>query len=536
MYQDDVTKPMDADAVHNIIKQILFPIYTPLVAGAPVSITDDNGNPITEDDIVNNFMQCCQAFIDTDAEAFMHTLFKNTLAAYDPALRADSIFIAQDNVIAKCPTPSSNVIYIPDDLKNACMQYIQDPDKYREFLHCTEAFVMNEKHMGAHFMAKPIFDDFKNYVASMTSPLSPKLKPETIQKFTDFGKMQLNTIEGLILRKQDGEDDEEYSFSRLLIKFLLDFSKTTPNVGIFTPYVSEFIIPKNLIFYDIDQVCRCPKAKLSNLIDMCKQSMTTKYVQTSFNKINKMSQIAANMSTVQAKIKNAMQIAARQGKRKIFRFSNKTIGQKELANRIRKLISREFNVSMSENYQKNITQSYLKPNRHDPEDFNKKGAMTRTIYKPDLHIYLDTSSSISEINYRNAIKTCIYMAKKLGINIYFNSFSDSVSQETKLHIKGKTTKEIYNEFQRVPKTIGGTDFENVWKYIMASKKRRKQISLMITDFGDSPRSDVIAHPPKLWYIPIDVSPRSWDSIKELAEDFCKAMFYIDKNIRKKLLM
>ena len=178
----------------------------------------------------------------------------------------------------------------------------------------------------------------------------------------------------------------------------------------------------------------------------------------------------------------------------------------------------------------------MKSNRRNPDNYNLPGRGISLQYKPDIHIYLDTSASISEENYKNAIITCITMAKKLNVNLYFNSFSDVISESTRLKIKGKTIGEIYRQFQNVPKVSGGTSFELVWQYIMQSARRKREISLMITDFAYYPPDERPAYPAKLYYAPIDTSKASWPYVKEAAEEFCQSMYHIEPNICRYILM
>lgn len=84
---------------------------------------------------------------------------------------------------------------------------------------------------------------------------------------------------------------------------------------------------------------------------------------------------------------------------------------------------------------------------------------------PDIHVYIDTSGSISEENYQDAVMMLIRVAKKLNVNLYFNSFSDILSQTTLLKVKDRSPASIWKEFRKVPKVTGGTEFQQVWEYI-----------------------------------------------------------------------
>ena len=190
-------------------------------------------------------------------------------------------------------------------------------------------------------------------------------------------------------------------------------------------------------------------------------------------------------------------------------------------------------VNRSENAHKYVKSTFAKPNRRDPDDFNKMGKLMATKYKPDIHLYIDTSGSISERNYQDAVKACIKMAKKMNVNLYFNSFSSVLSQCTKLHTKDKTLAQIYSEFAKVPKVTGGTSFDLVWRYINESKKRQKELSILMTDFEWYAPNKYIKHPDNLYYIP--VSNTDWKSIVHYAESFVRSMKHIDPECRYKIL-
>ena len=189
---------------------------------------------------------------------------------------------------------------------------------------------------------------------------------------------------------------------------------------------------------------------------------------------------------------------------------------------------------MTQNVYKQSKPSFAKPNRRDPDNYNLQGKIISTKYHPDIHIYLDTSGSISEENYEASIKLCIQLAKKLNVNLYFNTFSHVKSQTTLLKCAGKSVSQIYSEFQKTPKVTGGTDFEQIWHFINKSKKREAELSIMITDFEWCARSAYIKHPENLYYIPC--ANMSWKMICDYAEYFAKSCEHNDSRIRAHILM
>lgn len=535
-YADDVTVDMDSNKIREYITDIIKPIYTPLSVQHPVEIRDDKGNIISNDTIVDTFLACCNDTSDPAAETFMKELWSKTLASFGKGLNASSVFIAQANGYTKAILPSSTVIYTVQDIKDACKKYLASRDENQ--LAVNFAFYMTEPCVMFHFLSKFTFDDYKAYVKSMVANMTNMLNSDVIQKFADFDNMSLNIVEGVILRKSDNEGLEAYSFERVLMKLTIMFANQNPDAGIIVPYMDELICPKNILFLDVDQISKASNTKLNKLFGDIKDGLKTKYKPISLKKISKLSAIATNKRRLKNQLANHQKMMANQtlGKRKIFRFRKVAMTKNQLSQKIRKIVEKEVNVSASENYAKIIKSSYLRANRRKPDDYNLQGKSISMQYKPDIHIYLDTSGSISEDNYKNAILTLITLAKKLDVNLYFNSFSHEISKCKKLRIKGKTVNGIYKEFQKVPKVTGGTDYKKVWDYIMGTPKRKKEISLMITDFEYYPPSKRVNHPPKLYYVPIDISSAYWRNMISEAETFCQSMYHIDGNIRKKILL
>lgn len=538
-FTDDVAVDFDDSRLHEAIKEIIAPIYTPLQAQYPVEISDDKGNVLSETEVQDEIIKVLDVNHNPDAEDNINSLWRSTLGSFKGGLAAAEVFVAQANGKAKCIHPSPSVIYVPQDLKDACVKYITDPNRDPDNLIVNAAFCMNEPCVMVHFLSKFVFQEYKDYVAQVVAAMLPNLSADTASKFQDFGKMTIGLIEGLILRQNDGDALEAYSFARVLMRATLDFCATNPNAGIIAPYLDELIVPRNLVFLDVDQISKSKQAQLNKAFNNVKDGIKSAYKPISLSKISKLSTAAVSKARISQMMRNHQQMMANQQnaeKRGIFKFRKVAMTKTDLSKAITKIVKKETNVSASENYAKNIKGSFMRPNRRDPDNYNLQGKSISMQYKPDIHIYLDTSGSISEDNYKEAILTLITLAMKMGVNLYFNSFSHIISQKTLLKTRGKSVQGCYLEFQKVPKVTGGTDYLQVWNYIMRSPKRMKEISLIITDFEYWPPSRRVDYPPKLYYAPIATSKRYWDGMVQAAAEFCKGMYHIDHNIRKHILM
>ncbi len=435
--------------------------------------------------------------------------------------------------------PSGTVIYVPSDLKAACKEYLKA--KAEDGLCVNAYFYINEPHPLIYFRDNAVYDRYTGFIKSMAASQSANLDINTAQKFADFEKLKLKLIDGVILRNNREQGRPAYSFERLVMNFSMMFAQQNPDeCGIIAPSINNLLVPKCLLMMNVENIAKTPANKIVRDVSVIKSALTQTFFPLSLNQISRLSTAELQSRIIGMKLKNHAALLDRREreaeKRKIFQFGRVAMTREDLSRRIVKIINKEANVGRSENYSKVIRSTYMKSNRRNPDNYNLPGKSISLQYKPDIHIYLDTSGSVSEENYKNAIMTCITMAKKLNVNLYFNSFSDVISESTRLKLKGKTITEIYRQFQSVPKVTGGTSFDLVWQYIMGSARRKKEISLMITDFAYYPPDERPDYPGKLYYAPIDTSEASWPYVRKAAGEFCQNMYHIEPNICRHILM
>lgn len=536
-YKDDVGKPLDGRQLIKNAVSIIEPVYK---SGKNVTVTDENGNQIIpEVPAALILTDAVNADIKYEQNKILNDMWQQTLHNYKKGLRASQVFISQANASVNAPIPSSTVIYVPSDLKDACKHYLKT--KAEDALCVNTYFYINEPHPVFYFRNTAAYDRYLEFIKDMVSGLSAQLDINTIRKFADFEKLNLNLIEGVILRNTREQGCLAYSFERLVMNFSMMFAQQHPDdCGLIAPSINNLLIPRCLLFMNVENIAKVPANKIVRDVSIIKSALMEAVFQLSLTQISRLSAATLQSRIVGMKLKNHAVLLEKQGKdaekRKIFQFGRVAMTKADLSRRIVKIIDKESNVSRSENYSKVIKSTYMKSSRRNPDNYNLPGKSISLQYKPDIHIYLDTSTSISEENYKNAILTCITMAKKLNVNLYFNSFSHVISESTRLKIKGRTITEIYRQFQKVPKVTGGTSFEIVWQYIMQSARRRKEISLMITDFAYYPPDERPDYPRKLYYAPIDISKASWPCVKGAAEEFCQSMYHIEPNICRYILM
>lgn len=534
VYSSQITG--DFDPMACIKASMVTPLFTPLIANSLVTITDNNQN-ITDDDILQTIIDCCQDTIDTKAEDFMKELFSNALVYFDKTMPAtlQNVFAVQAGCKEKLPYPTPTIVYTAkDDVIPSAKEYIAGMCDIEKFF-ASLAFFARVDVLGYHFINEQAFDNFKNWLNQQITMIGSVLPQETKNMFNDFQKLKLNELtESIIIRNDSNENNEEYSFARTLITYLNTYIKSVDpdNSGMLPFNVGEVFCPTKVVFVNIEKHAHARPKQVTDEWLLIKKSSQLPVKVANNKKLAKMTATArslqrANNAAVQTqKTAGAVRSAN-------IRFRKKPPTTKDLANLMTKVIKTMSNVAFSQNSYLNKKSSFNKPNRRNPDDFNKPGVIVSRKYRPDIHIYIDTSGSISEQNYQNSVMALIKMAKKMNVDIYVNTFSDFMTQEVLLNCKGRTPKQIYAQVQKMPKAHGGTDFEQIWHYINASARRKKQASFMITDFCWSAPNKHVVHPKNLYYLPI--ADTDYDGLIRWAKRFCESMVAIDPNVRKHVL-
>lgn len=538
-YTDQIKKDLD---VKDLLKQaVVNPLFTPLIPNQPVTMTA-NGTSYDADSIADLMSRCCGDVLDVMAEQSVKTILGQTMVNYNPNtnLGVIEMFPIQSGTAAKLPEPDgSSVIYTPaTDVIPMARQFLAGTGSYDSFF-ASLAYYARPETLGFYFVNELAFDSFIQWFTQQMSMLSTVLTPDVNKLASDFMQLKLPGLtESLILRNTDGESDEPLSFARLIINLLMQYTNVAgpAEYGVLPFNLRELVYPHTIVFVNVERHSRATAKQVSDEWKIINNALQNKNrpKMISNNSLRRLTAVQRSLQRIASMAANAATnqgaMAARAAN---FRFSKNRPTIVDTTRTIRKILSKMTVQGMTMNVYKSSKPSFAKPNRRDPDDYNKQGKVVSTKYQPDIHLYIDTSGSISERDYEDAVKACIAMAKKLNINMYFNSFSHVMSQTTRLHLEGKSKAAIYKEFQKVPKVNGGTDYEQIWNFINRSKKRVRELSIIISDFQWTARSAYVRHPKNLYYIPC--STLSWDDIVRDADSFCKSAVHNDPGIRARIL-
>lgn len=515
----------------NITNLFIEPIYTSY-NNVPVEI-EESGQVLDKDVIHEHISNVMGTSVNRESETFVKSLLEQTMLNYQPnKFPVNQCYVWSAACKEKLPEPSSSVIYTPaSDITEPAKEIIADMDSYNKlFVGIGFLFPMNTEMVV--FKTNDTFKAFQNHIK--TEIQNQNLQLDTITKLNQLTTIQLELIEALKIKNDYREDPTEFEI--VLNNIIQSFVNSNSDTRLFHLSLKESLMPTVYTFINVEDHARESASTIANeykqlkkLIDMNVKMISKKNIM-SLSTITKSAKKAQKRASAHSISKE--ELAKLVTKR--MKFSNKMPRLNFYLKSIQSIINKTGKVQLSHNITKAKQSSFQKPNRRHPDNIDMPGKITKTEYRPDLHIYLDTSGSISEDNYKNAMKLCISLAKKLNINLYFNSFSHMLSEESLIVVKNKGVNEIYNNFVKIPKVTGGTNYLNVWNYINGDPNRRKRVSLMITDFQYTAPDVALKHPNNLFYMPCE--NLNWDRLLQEVNWFAESMIYIDPTIRKKLLL
>lgn len=418
------------------------------------------------------------------------------------------------------------------------LQGSQAYDKELEMYHASLGGYFKSSNFNTDYLVVTFQNDqaYQNFLNQINT-----LKPtQTIKELNDLQHSLNKNIhfndqfyQVLFLSKKNPTDPN--SMMRYMQHQLGIFTQTNQKECFITPLnVKQMYAPFNILFLSLEKMCntsisdieksfaKINEIKQNNIYLINNQTLLTMdQVENAQRKDYSKNNTNTNDKAVKLKLSNTI--------------PKKPITQKNLARMISKTFEKLTTKNISKNTYKTRQSTFMRPNRRNPDDINKAGTQTNIQYRPDIHLFIDTSGSVSEENYKSTVIMLIQVAKKLNVDLYINFFSTSLTQTTLLKVKNRNIKDIYQQFQQLPKVTGGTDYQNVWNFIDKIDKKLKtpRVYFIITDFEYSLRKSTrfTSKTPsyeKVFYIPLAIPNTSyaqdhWDLMMYYAKQFMNEM-------------
>lgn len=548
-------------------ESIVQPLFDPINAQNDVTMEDisDPSNPIgfDEDAVTNGIWHLwTEDTVDPNLDSQLTDIYyQSLLHSHTNNWSIEEQQGLENMAKLQFPLPSTGqngriVTYTPKtDIIPTAKQLLADPsnsDVVTEWFAGLTGFLHNRiTNIGLMTVqSSHVWETIKQNIDSVRQNLNQQglIGRDTNKLLSDFSKISLDGKLSTGIFMPDNGAEDAYSFTRIIMN-LLSVHEQAHNDELFVQPINTraMVLPQNIVILNLEEYAHATDKEIIKDWNDLEQAFK---VQKKLNMIS--TKKLMTVQAIQAATNPSKQYKRSKKDPAVRRtqqpFSKKPITSKQMLKLMKRVIDRTTTKKQTENTYRSHKKSYMRPNRRDPNNVNLMGKLSTTKYRPDIHIYIDTSGSISESQYRDAVGSLIMLTKKIDANLYITSFSHKISQTTLLKTKQRSIKETYKNFLMIPKVGGGTDFENVWGKIdqldNLNKKAGKsyQLNFIITDFGYSLQRDRRFHRDQAshkytYYVPISSDPQMWNHIVSMAKNFSSEMAHAGaKGIRNHMLM
>jgi hypothetical protein len=384
-----------------------------------------------------------------------------------------------------------------------------------------------------------VYKERVSAIAAQTNNSSTIMKANQFQSFPFAGEIS----QSVLLQ----ENTNDTSFEYCLLQALHDL-EGVHHIAPFPTNIKAQIMPAMVVFFNMEQLAQATPVDISNDLQAIKTAsiLNNSLKMVPSNRLKTAQSVAPKQNTHSKQSKKKSDLVRRQNRK----IANKPLTAKKQLERILKITKQFITNRESQNTYKTVRKTYMRPNRRNPMDYSLKGNSVKISYRPDIHIYFDTSGSITEDNYKTSALNIIKLAIKMDVDIYVTFFSNLITQPVRLRIKGRTPQQIFNEFIHLPKVGGGTDFNQFWNQINLIDSHNQKsgksyrLNFVITDFCDNvPRDRVFtaeeAAVKNTFYIPIMPTANDYNNYNDIvryAQKFAQAMYQKGIDIYSKLIM
>lgn len=530
----------DCDPMSLLDAMVTHTLFEPLNANQTVAVAVNN-QPIDRDGANELLLRSVGEVLDPVAQEVMNTLFEQALTRWIPSASSpiDETFITQAAATCKLPDPSKALYTTQSDVIPAVKDVLAG-NAGTDLLLVSLGWTFHPRTVGFWFRTNAEFDAFKAWLQGELAKIASNISAADMRMFQQFDALTLTDLtESLILRADDSQALDEYTFARVLMWALMTWTganASSNTCGVLPFSIAEMVLPRTLVLVNVEAHARASMRKIINEWELIKKSLHAPVKLVTPGQLSKLTALARAQQKASAQAANSLSNAHQQkGRSGRVVFHKRPTRPVDIYKSVMRVLTRMSKVNQSLNSIRNVTTSFVRANRRQPNDPNKPSKVISRKYLPDIHIYLDTSRSISTENYEDTIKMLITFAKKMGVDLYFTSFSHIMSTPVRLRIKDRSVNQVWKQFAAVPKVSGGTDYEQIYTFINEHPTLKRRLNLVITDFEWWPGSYRIDVPENLYYVPISVPSGYYSSLRNSAMSFVHSMEKIDPSTGSRIL-
>ena len=559
----DLPTPLTIDSTHpgaeyDMASQLSSVIndtwLQPLNPGTPVSVTHHQGlqsSTLDADDIAAII---AEALSEETTSAINHARARELTAQLSihantqHNLPAHQFLVSQAFGRIQLPAPSIGRVFysVNHDIIPAAKNLMSDRSQSAwDKLHTAISAVFTPRIYGVGVISDREFTAFQQHLRQVVATHAAHIDADTHVKLRRFDQLTLDGLtEAQLLRKDDNDHTDEYSYARVLIYAVRDWltqqrdQAAAAGLNAYDAQLLGFdlqqvLMPEAIVFVNADAHAHSSARTITTEWTEINDALNMIPPPVSLRQINKLTApVVAQKKLAAMTVRAGRKDQQDDHRRDVQPLTDHQPSVADIGRDVAKMLTTLGNVQRSQNFSRTRSFTRNKPSRRRPNDVDARGMRTTKKYYPDLHFYIDCSGSMSEENFDAAAEVVAQIAADRGINLYVTSFAHFLSQDVLLPTKNRSAAQIKNMIMALPKVYGGTRYEVIWDHISSSQERSHRMNIIATDFEYRPHYND-KHSPNTFYVPCDMG--DWSITKDELEGFTQAMLPIDITIPERIL-
>lgn len=531
---------VSGDAMTDVAASLADALTAPMLAQGGSFELD--GTPVDPDDLTGLFVAACAADADHETvEASVSAVCAGAFGEKPPAgLPFRQVLLERDRIAAGLPSVEEAVYTVGDDIVGGAEDYLNDPQAPNavESLSARLGFALRVPALVIAVEGDKAKDALLTSATAAVKASGQAQGPAMTKmaRYAKAARKSHGAFFTVVIRDKDHSGTADGCFARALPYGLVRACAKVTGALVVPSDVSQMVMPRLVCLVDLSRLRLLGVSGVSRELNALRRAVSRAPRVLTGGEIRDLAEAELIREADRDRAADALR-QERDGKAR--RRSSERAFDKErpsdiaLSKRVTRVMRHMSDVSMSKNVYQTEHATFARANRRHPDDYNRMGTSRITGYKPDIHLYLDTSGSISVEQYKGAVATAARLARDNDISLYVTFFSDTITEPRLLDVHGRSMRRVMADFDRLPKVGGGTDFAQVFNFIDRTPKARRELAVMLTDFEWYPSQELPVHPRNLWYAP--VAGVDWDRVIESAGDYAKSMQGRGYDVRSRML-
>lgn len=258
----------DHDVPGLLEQMVCEPVFVPLSPSQPVSLVVD-GQDVDVQDLSQVVMSAIDEVLDLGAQDVCNQVMQQALTSWDSDSRVptDELMVVQAAAHHRLPSPRRAVYSARTDVIPAAKEILATGQDDGNLLVAL-GYAYHPRTLGFWFRDEAAFSEFTQWLTTTSQNFVSRMDPDQAKMLNELCRLSLKDLtESLVLRKDDNDSLEEYSFARVLVWALTTWCSNQRQAvssgnakdllaGPLAFSLSETLLPRTVVLVNVERHAR----------------------------------------------------------------------------------------------------------------------------------------------------------------------------------------------------------------------------------------------------------------------------------------